>query len=122
MRLLADENQHPAVVARLRSEGFDVEWIRETSRGAKDPQILQRTDIGTLILVTDDRDFGDLIFNQGYPVPRAILYNRLNRAHPDDIVNRLLAILVAGRLDGHMITITKDGERIRPFPIGEDNG
>jgi predicted nuclease of predicted toxin-antitoxin system len=82
VQVLADENQHPHVVARLRNAGHEVEWIRETSRGASDEQILQRGDIANLVVVTDDRDFGDLIFNRAYPVPRAILYNRLNRTIP----------------------------------------
>ncbi len=118
MHLLADENQHPVVVVRLRSAGHAVEWIRETSRGAKDPEILARGDITTLILITDDRDFGDLIFNRGYPAPRAILYNRLNRVHPDAIADRLIAVLAGGGFEGHITTITKDGERSKPFPAG----
>ena len=122
MRLLADENQHPVVVTRLRGAGHDVEWIRETSRGATDEAILERVDIATLVVVTDDRDFGDLIFNQGYPAPEAILYNRLNRTHPDAIAKRLIALIERGDLKGHIITITKDGERRKPFPTGVQNG
>ena len=122
MRLLADENQHPAVIARLRAAGHDVEWIRETSRGVIDEVILERPDIGAFIFVTDDRDFGDLIFNRGYPAPRAILYNRLNRVHPDAIADRLLALIEHGAIEGHILTITKDGERRKPFPTGAENG
>ena len=122
MHLLADENQHPTFVARLRSAGYAVEWIRETSRGAKDADILRRPDIARLVLITDDRDFGDLIFNRGYPSPQAILYNRMTRAQPDDIANRLVRRLTLGDLDGRMITLTKDGERVKPFPLGANNG
>ena len=122
MRVLADENQHPVVVARLRTAGYDVEWIRETSPGAIDEAILQRSDIGAFVFVTDDRDFGDLIFNQGYPAPRAVLYNRLNRAHPDAIADRLLAQLAAGGIDGLLMTITTDGIRTKPFPAGASHG
>jgi predicted nuclease of predicted toxin-antitoxin system len=121
VRLLADENQHPHVVAQLRANGYDVEWVRDTSPGAQDAQILLRADIETLTLITDDRDFGDLIFNKGYPAPYAILYNRLNRAHPDQVAVRLLALLKAGAMAGHIITITKDGERMKPFPFGDAN-
>lgn len=121
MKLLADENQHPNVVARLRAEGFAVEFIQESSPGAQDEDILARPDIGALLLLTYDRDFGDLIFNHGLPSPAAILYTRLSRAEPDRIASRLLALLKAGIATGHMITITKDGERTKPFPAGASN-
>jgi predicted nuclease of predicted toxin-antitoxin system len=117
--LLADENQHPIVVARLREAGFRV--VRGTSPGAKDSEILRRADIGSFVLVTDDRDFGDLIFNRGYPAPRAILYSRLRRIEPDGIAGRLITRLGLAGLNGCMITLTQDGERVRPFPLGAQN-
>ena len=84
----------------------------------KDPEILLRDDMGSLVFVTGDRDFGDLIFNRGYPPPRAILYQRLNRLDPHAIADRLLAVLDRGGFDGHIVTLTKDGERSKPFPSG----
>ena len=84
----------------------------------KDPEILLRDDMGSLVFISGDRDFGDLIFNRGYPVPRAILYQRLNRLDPDGIADRLIAVLGRGDFDGHIVTLTKDGERSKPFPSG----
>ena len=79
---------------------------------------MQRADIGAFILITDDRDFGDLIFNRGYPAPHAILYNRLKRTKPDAIAGHLVLLLARGGFVGQIMTITKDGERMRPFPAG----
>ncbi|BCA60441.1 DUF5615 family PIN-like protein [Sphingomonas sp. HMP6] len=122
MELLADENQHPTVVARLRQAGYRVEYVRDSSPGAQDKQILARPDIGSVIFLTYDRDFGDLVFNRGLQPPLAIMYTRLNRAKPEHIADRILALLEAGVATGHMITITKDGERLKPFPAGANNG
>ena len=122
MRVLADENQHSLVVARLRAEGYDVEWIAETTPGAADADILRRPDIGSVVLLTYDRDFGDLIFNRGYPAPHAIYYTRLNRVAPEIIATRLIALLADGVMAGQMIAITKDGFRTKPFPLGGLNG
>ena len=88
----------------------------------KDPEILLRGDIDATIFITGDRDFGDLIVNRGYPPPRAILYQRLNRLDPDGIAARLIAVLDRGGFDGHIVTLTKDGERCRPFPVELRNG
>ena len=122
MNLLADENQHPAVVARLRAAGHVVEFIRESSPGARDEDILARQDIGSWVLVTYDSDFGNLIFNRGLPSPGAVLYLRLNRVSPSDIAARLLDLLEAGIELRHITTITRDGERLKPFPAGAYNG
>ena len=122
MELLADENQHPLVVERLRAAGHVVEWLVQSAPGTSDVEILARPEIGSLILLTYDRDFGDLIFNRGLPPPRAILYTRLSRAAPGRIADRLLALLEAGIATGHMITITKDGTRAKPFPLGANHG
>ncbi|MEA3060931.1 MAG: hypothetical protein QOJ94_712 [Sphingomonadales bacterium] len=88
----------------------------------KDSEILLRRDMGALVSVTGDRDFGDLIFNRGYPAPKAILYQRLNRLDPDGIAERLIAVLGRGGFEGHIVTLTKDGERSKPFPTGVQNG
>ncbi|MBV8685546.1 MAG: DUF5615 family PIN-like protein [Alphaproteobacteria bacterium] len=116
MKLLADENLHPLIVRRLRAAGHEVEWVKETGPGAKDEALLSRSDISELVLVTLDRDFGDLIFRQGFPRPRAILYSRLNRANPQAIADRLLALIERGLAENHMTTLTAQGERLKLFP------
>ncbi|HEX8584542.1 MAG TPA: DUF5615 family PIN-like protein [Allosphingosinicella sp.] len=122
MRILADENMHPLVVTQLRQAGLDVDYVRDTAPGMSDEEILARPDIGEMVLITLDRDFGDLIFNRGYPQPRAILYSRLSRALPEAITQRILKIVEIGVPDHHLVTITPDKERLRPFPLGVQNG
>jgi predicted nuclease of predicted toxin-antitoxin system len=107
---------HPLIVRHLRAIGYEVEWVKETSRGAADDQILSRPDIRELVLITFDRDFGDLIYRQGFPAPRAILYSRLSRANPQRIAERLAALIERGVADNHMTTITAQGERLKEFP------
>jgi len=118
MRLLADEGLHRIVVMRLREAGFVVEWVRESARGMPDAQILSRSDIGDLVLITNDRDYGELIFNKGLPRPCSILYSRLPHRLYDLTANRLIACLEGGVAPNQLLTITMDGERAKPFPIG----
>ncbi|WP_326525632.1 DUF5615 family PIN-like protein [Sphingomonas sp.] len=122
MRLLADENVHGNVVIALRQAGHAVEWVRETAPGATDTNILDRADIAELILITNDRDFGDLIFNKRMPAPFAILYTRTPHRDWEVTAGLLAAELERGVAAGHMTIVTKDGTRRTPFPIGEDNG
>jgi predicted nuclease of predicted toxin-antitoxin system len=118
VRLLADENVHGKVVRALRERGFEVEWIKESSRGISDSLILSRQDIGSLILITNDRDFGDLIFNQGLSPPKALLYTKLPHRDWQLVANRLIAVLDEGVSAGHIVTLSSDRNRISPFPFG----
>ena len=122
MRRLVDENMHRIVVARLRDAGFDVEWVKQSSPGALDPEILGRPDIGSLIFVTHDRDFGDLIFSKGLPTPYAILYTRLPHRLPNLTADLLIALLEDGVPAGQMVTVKRDGSRAKPFPSGASHG
>ena len=122
MRILADENVHGGLVTRLRMFGFDVEWIAESMPGVQDADILLRSDIGRMILLTFDRDFGDLIFNRGFPAPFCILYSRVGRTDPSYAADRVRLLIEKGLPDRHMIRIARDGERLKPFPDGADNG
>jgi predicted nuclease of predicted toxin-antitoxin system len=118
LRFLADENVHPVVVARLRAAGFVVEWIAETAKGSSDQSILNRDNIGEFILITFDRDFGDLIFNKGYARPYSIIYSRLGRAEPRHIADRIGILIAEGIPAQHMIVITSDTVRLKAFPSG----
>lgn len=122
MRLLADENVHRLVVAHLRDAGYDVEWVKETTAGARDHDLLARGDIGGLVLVTNDRDFGELVFRDRLPAPHAILYTRVPHLEWRLAADLLIALLERGVPAQQITTITKDGVRSRPFPTGEDNG
>lgn len=107
---------------RLRDAGYDVEFILETMPGRRDEEILARPDISDLLFVTGDKGFGNWMFNLGLPRPFAIILDRLPHAEWAETADRILAILEAGVPAGQMITLTKDGIRTKPFPIGASDG
>ncbi len=121
MHLLADQNVHVRVVARLRDAGYAVEHILETMPGASDEDILARVDIGAMIFITGDKGFGDWTFNKGLPRPMAILLSRLPHPAWAETADRLAACLERSIEPGQMITITKAGDRVKPFPSGATN-
>ena len=67
------------VKAFLESEGFDVEWITRLDPRMPDEEILRRAYRGNRVLITIDKDFGDLIFNKKLPHKGVI---RLEDAKP----------------------------------------
>ena len=70
MQLLANENFPLDAVEALRHEGHDVIWIRTDSPGSKDRDILHRAVTENRVLLTFDKDFGDLAFQFGLPALR----------------------------------------------------
>ncbi len=65
MNLVADESVDGQVVASLRHEGHHVAYVAEFEAGVDDETVLARAvELGAL-LVTADKDFGELVFRQG---------------------------------------------------------
>ncbi len=118
MKLVADENVHPVVIVRLRARGYDVFSIAESMPGSSDDEILALPDMSGCVLITYDRDFGDLIFKQSKSPPLAIIYSRLGRAEPRYLSDVIGELLDNGLLALHIHVITKNGVRASPFPPG----
>jgi predicted nuclease of predicted toxin-antitoxin system len=64
VRYLADENVERQIVEALRRAGNEVEYIAETLPGANDPEVLERANRGSAVLVTADKDFGELAYRR----------------------------------------------------------
>lgn len=62
MKFLADEGVDKPIVIALREAGFDVDYILESHQGADDELILQIANLQERILLTQDKDFGELVF------------------------------------------------------------
>lgn len=62
MKFIVDECTSPSVARYLISLGFDVYSLSDTSPGWKDEQVLQKANEESRILITNDKDFGELIF------------------------------------------------------------
>jgi predicted nuclease of predicted toxin-antitoxin system len=64
MKLVADENIDLSVVARLREAGHVVLAVAEMDPGISDDVVLETANAGNAILMTEDKDFGELAFRQ----------------------------------------------------------
>ena len=64
MNFVADESVDQQIVEHLRNEGHTVRYIVETAPGASDEDVLELTKHEGAILLTADKDFGDMVFRQ----------------------------------------------------------
>lgn len=62
MRFLADESCDACMIAALRAQGHDVTAIIEDTPGADDATVIRLAVHASRILITEDKDFGQLVF------------------------------------------------------------
>lgn len=65
MNCVADENVDSLIVRQLRTAGHDVWYVAEQAPGIDDDEVLRCSSFRDALLLTGDRDFGDLVFRQG---------------------------------------------------------
>lgn len=63
MNLLCDENIDQQIVDRLR-QAHDVLYVGEMEPGIDDDVVLQRANDHGALLITEDKDFGELVYRQ----------------------------------------------------------
>jgi predicted nuclease of predicted toxin-antitoxin system len=116
MRFLADENVSRRVIERLRSAGFDVKSIGEMKSGIPDKDVLSTADAEDLILITEDRDFGELVIRQQLAVRGIVLLelDRLSSMAEAELVAAIVSTH-ADKLSGNLLVIEPGRIRVRPL-------
>ena len=59
MKVVADESVDGPIVARLREDGHEVDYIAEMEPGISDDRILGHANLRQALLNTTDKDFGE---------------------------------------------------------------
>ncbi len=114
MKFLADENIDRQIVDALRGEGYDVIYIPETSPGIDDDKVLKLANDNTAILITSDKDFGELVFRRKL-VNSGVILIRLHGCSIKEkqILIRDFIINHSSKIENSFSVITKENIRIR---------
>ena len=62
--LVADEGVDKSIVDALRADGHDVRYFAEAGAGSSDKEVLAAANQGQNLLLTCDKDFGELVYRQ----------------------------------------------------------
>ena len=73
MRFLADESCDFNVVRALREAGFDVLPVVEITPRATDARVIELATLADRILLTEDKDFGQLVYASTETTPGVVL-------------------------------------------------
>lgn len=117
MNILADENMAWQVVERLRADGHVVTTVAELAPSSDDEIVLALSRGGQQVLLTDDKDFGELIYLRRLPFVGGILARLA--ALPNDDKAELVARVIrehGAEIPGAFTVITSRAVRIRQQP------
>jgi predicted nuclease of predicted toxin-antitoxin system len=114
MNFVADECCDALLIAGLRADGHDVVSIGEIAPSAEDETVLRMAVHESRILLTEDKDFGELVIRLKLPAYGILLI----RIHPADSTRKLARLreLLATRandLPGKFVVIEETKTRFR---------
>ncbi len=117
MRFLLDENADIRLANYLRDRGHDVTSIvRDAPRALPDTQVIALAHGERRILITNDRDFGELIFRRRLP-HSGVIYLRLESVDFRVLTRRLDDVLNRHQQDLHLFLVVTDRSiRVRQNP------
>jgi predicted nuclease of predicted toxin-antitoxin system len=92
LKLLLDENIGRSTSEALRRQGHDVSWIGGDSAGTADPAIMAQAEREGRVVVTKDKDFGELAFKNGQ-AHKGVILLRLADERPENTLSVILGVL-----------------------------
>ena len=114
---LANQNVPADAVQAARASGVAMTWIQEESPGANDDAVLALAVAGGRVLVTFDKDFGEMVFNLGRLASPGIVLLRPRLRSPDYLARFMVGVLTqAIDWEGNFCVAQEGRLRVIPLP------
>ncbi|WP_281635725.1 DUF5615 family PIN-like protein [Flavobacterium marginilacus] len=113
MRFLIDECVGTSVSEYLKSNNHIVFSVFDEWRGATDEELLQKSILENYILITSDKDFGEMIFKSQKKHKGIILI----RCQPNNFKQKIIVLTkllanYADKLENNFVVVTNENVRI----------
>lgn len=111
--IIADENLNRLFINDLRSQGLNVSSVQEQFSGITDRDVANLANATKSILITEDKDFGELVF--AYNITKiTIVFLRYQKSEIELVRKQLVEVINAYKeKDGHyFITIARGKIRV----------
>jgi len=122
VRILANENVSGEIVQSLRTQGHDIIWMRIEAPGSMDSEVLALAQTEKRIIMTFDKDFGELAFRWGLPVTSGIILLRLIASSPIQLQPAVLTALGSRQEQdwvGMFSVVEASRIRVTPLPVSQ---
>lgn len=116
-KFLANENVPAEAIEAARHAGCDMAWVHERQPGANDESVIALALSESRVLVTFDKDFGQLVFHKGCCGSNVIILCRPRLRSPAYLAEFLTAVLAEPiEWHGHFSVAREGRLRVVPLP------
>jgi len=113
MRFLANENFPFPSIKMLRQAGYVISSVSELYSGIPDTDVISKAKHEGLIILTFDKDYGEIIYKHGLNNPPAVIFFRFKGENPEAAGNLLLDLLIKGEMEFERKFTVIEKENIR---------
>lgn len=111
MNFLSDESVDRQIIDRLRQDGHSVLYVVEMEPGISDDKVLDLANKEAALLLTSDKDFGEMVFRQGRSNQGVVLIRMAGLSQESK------SAIVASAIRKHASELTKAFTVIAPKSI-----
>ena len=114
LKFLVDESSGKVLADALKNSGHDITYAGDSLIGMRDEDLLKLAQSERRILITNDKDFGELVFRQRKPSAGVILLRPKDDA-PAARVSSILKVIgkMGPKLNRSFIVVSEDKFRIK---------
>ena len=118
IKFIGDVNVEKPIIDYLLASGYNTKWIPDLDCGMVDQKLLEIANREKRILITNDKDFGELTFRQKR-ISTGIILFRVKGENSRYKIRMLHKLLLShiNRLRGYFIVVTR--RKIRFIPMEE---
>jgi predicted nuclease of predicted toxin-antitoxin system len=98
MRFLANENFPLPSVRLLQEKGYDIASTTEDSPGIEDTEVLARAADEQRVILTFDRDYGELVYRLRLLSPKGVIYLRFRPTRQNKFSIVIAEFILEGRI------------------------
>ncbi len=117
MKFLANENFPFPSIIFLRQAGYTILSVSELTPGISDYEVIDKAKAENLIILTFDKDYGEIIFKHSQKNPPAVVFFRFKGETPES-AGHLLSDLVEKKslnIEGKFTVIERESIRQRTY-------
>jgi predicted nuclease of predicted toxin-antitoxin system len=114
VRLLLDACVWAGAKTYLENRGHDVLWAGDWSEDPGDREILNRAHNEGRVLVTLDKDFGEIAILQGIPHSGILRLVDISATNQGPVCDKVISTYVTELVPGTIVTVEPGRVRIRP--------
>ena len=121
MRFLANENFPFPSIRFLRQAGYHISSVSEQFSGISDYEVIEKAKVDNSIILTFDKDYGEIIFKHGQENPPAVIFFRFKGENPVKAGQLLIALIENKKikLENKFTVIEKESIRQRTYNPGQ---